>query len=122
MLILNCSVLLCLFFGYRLNFSTFEKFVQYIFAEKYIENGKKFLFEKLGFSVEDSTFLRQEYERQAKEKYATGEYTLGVLDFRGQRINILINFAHTERGEITFASGWMVHPNGYITCNTPLGG
>lgn len=99
-----------------------EKFTGYIFAEKYAKNGKRKLFEQLGFLIEDSDILRSEYERQAAEKYAVGDYQLGNLDYNGQRINISIEFTHPTRGIVTFVSGWMIHPKGYITCNTPLGG
>jgi len=37
-------------------------------------------------------------------------------------MNIEINFAHPGKGLVSFVSGWMIRPNGQITCNTPLGG
>lgn len=99
-----------------------EKFTKYIFADKYAGNGKRKLFEQLGFNAEDSQYLQQEFQKQAKERYVAGDYTLGLLDSRGQRISISVLLANQERGMVKFVSGWMVRPNGYITCNTPLGG
>ena len=40
-----------------------NKFIGYIFSEKYEKNGKKNLFEHIGFSITDSQFLKNEYER-----------------------------------------------------------
>jgi len=98
-----------------------DKFVKYIFAEKYKDNGKKQLFEQLGFSVDDSLFLKYTYEQQAKEKYANGDYVIKKLDEYGQNIDIIINVDSSIKQGISFVSGWKVHPLGKITCNTPLG-
>ena len=98
-----------------------EKFSGYIWGEKYATEGKRALFERLGFGKEDSAFLKQEYERQAREKYASGQYTLGTLKYYGQYVDIAIEFPHETRGVVTFISGWRVAPNGHISCNTPLG-
>lgn len=99
-----------------------NKFIGYIFSDKYASNGKRDLFEQLGFTDQDSEFLKSEYERQAREKYISGNYRLGKIDSNGPRMNIEINFAHPDRGLVSFVSGWMIRPNGQITCNTPLGG
>lgn len=99
-----------------------NKFTGYIFSDKYASNGKRDLFEQLGFTDQDSEFLKSEYERQAREKYISGNYRLGKIDSNGPRMNIEINFAHPDRGLVSFVSGWMIRPNGQITCNTPLGG
>lgn len=99
-----------------------NKFVGYIFSDKYVSNGKRNLFQQLGYTVKDSKFLKEEYERQAKEKYLNGEYKLGKVDSNGARMNIEINFVHPNRGGVIFVSGWMIRSDGKITCNTPLGG
>lgn len=99
-----------------------NKFIGYIFSDKYASNGKRNLFEQLGFTYQDSQFLKLEYEIQARGKYLSGNYSLGKLDGNGQRMNIGIDFIHPDKGLITFVSGWMIRPNGQITCNTPLGG
>lgn len=96
-----------------------KKFTGYIFSDKYAWNGKKTLFEKLGFSIKDSKYLKEEYENQATKNYCNGKYELDKLDSQGQRINIDITF--TKNGKnLVFNSGWMVRPNGKITNNTPL--
>lgn len=96
-----------------------KKFTDYIFSEKYSWNGKRKLFETLGFSIDDAEYLQQEYERQAIQNYCDSNYQLGKLDTYGQRININIKFEKNGKN-IIFNSGWMIKPNGKITINTPL--
>lgn len=98
-----------------------RKFTEYLFSEKYSDNGKIQMFLKLGFEIGDSEEMKAEFEKQAAEKYCSGEYDLGRLDKHGQRISIEINLAKNGR-EIKLITGWMVRPKGLITCNTPLGG
>lgn len=97
-----------------------EKFTGYIFSDKYAWNGKRDLFKILGFSINDSQYVKQEYENQAVKNYCNSKYTLGKLDEHGQRINIDIKFTKNGRN-IVFTSVWMVRPKGEITNNTPLG-
>ena len=96
-----------------------KKFTDYIFSDKYSWNGKRALYELLGFRKEDSEYLQQEYEKQAIENYCNSKYKLGKLDTQGQRINIDIKFTKNGR-DIVFTSGWMIRPKGQITNNTPL--
>lgn len=96
-----------------------KKFTDYIFSDKYAWNGKRNLFEILGFKKEDSEYLQQEYEKQAIRNYCDSKYTLGKLDAQGQRINININFVKNNKS-LVFTSGWMIRPKGEITNNTPL--
>ena len=97
-----------------------RKFSDYIFADKYAWNGKRNLFEMLGFGIQDVNLLKSEYEKQAVEKYCLGEYVLAKLDEQGQRINIDINITNKNGRKIVFTSGWMVEPKGEIRNNTPL--
>lgn len=97
-----------------------EKFTEYIFADKYADNGKRDLFEMLGFNIEDSYELKNEFEKQAKEKYMHGNYVLKNLDIYGQNINIPI-LIHKNGRSIEFISGWKVYPEGLLNCNTPMG-
>lgn len=101
-----------------------EKFTEYIFSnnEKHLANGKIRLFKALGFSKDDSEYLKNEFDLQAKQKYLDGDYEIGKLDCFGQRINISIVVNSTKKKNITLITGWMIHPLGKITCNTPLGG
>ena len=96
-----------------------KKFTDYIFGDKYAWNGKRDLFEMLGFTIKDSYYLQQEYEKQALENYCNSKYSLGKLDVQGQRINIDIKFKKNGRN-LLFSSGWMIRPKGEITNNTPL--
>ena len=97
-----------------------EKFTEYIFADKYADNGKRDLFKMLGFNIEDSYELKREFEKQAKEKYMIGDYTLKNLDIYGQNINISILIDKNGRS-VEFKSGWKVYPEGLLNCNTPMG-
>lgn len=96
-----------------------KKFTDYIFSDKYEWNGKRALFEMLGFTKNNSQYLKKEYENQAVINYSNSNYKLGKLDSRGQRINIDITFIRNGR-KLVFTSGWMVRPKGIITNNTPL--
>jgi len=80
------------------------------------------LFKLWGYSVDDIPWLKAEIERQALEKYLSGNYTLGRLDKNGQRINIKIAIEQRDTGEIvTFLSGWIARPNGHLKMTTPYG-
>jgi len=62
-------------------------------------------------------------ERQAREKYVSGNYELGRLNFAGQRISIRIEIPRRNGdGTVSFISGWMVEPTGEIRLTTPYGG
>ena len=62
-------------------------------------------------------------DRQAEEKYLSGEYELGKLDRYGQRINIVIEIPRKNgTGTVTFVSGWMLGANGELRLTTPYGG
>lgn len=96
------------------------KFTDYIFKRSN-SKGKTELFGKWGFSIKDSEILKSEYEKQAKEKYLKGDYTLQVLNNFGQRITISIELK-IENKNVKIKTGWMVHPLGLITCATPYSG
>lgn len=71
----------------------------------------------------DAGWLQSEIEKQAREKYLLGDFTLGDLDKRGQRINIRVTITRRDTGEpVSFITGWMVDPNGQIQLVTPYGG
>ena len=97
------------------------KFTDYIFGEKYASNGKMDLFTILGFVKEDSEYLKQEFDRQARERYLSGDYKLGKLDRFGQRIDIKIRVQSRTRNNIEFIAGWMIKPLGKIVCTTHIG-
>lgn len=99
-----------------------EKFTGYIFSDKYSSNGKGVLFRLLGFTIGDSEYLKEEFERQAKEKYLSGDYILGNLDEHGQRITVSVSLQSKTRGDIIIKTGWMIHTLGRIACTTPYGG
>ena len=84
---------------------------------------KEKLFEEWGYTAKDSEWLKAEIERQAREKYISGEYKLGKLNDTGQRIRIRITIPRRDTGtEVSFVTGWMVYPNGRIQMTTPYGG
>ena len=100
-----------------------NKFNGYVFKEKGIKGGKDIPYLDLGFNIDDSAFLAAEYERQAKERYAQGQYVLHKKQTEksktfGQTINIMIEL--TGNGKTRrMLSGWMVHPLGLIVLATP---
>lgn len=97
-----------------------EKFGKYIFADG---NNKKQLFELWVYDIIDSEYLQQEFIKQARLAYAVGDYTLGMLNEYGQRINITIVLKRKNQDtQVTFRSGWLVYPNGKIILTTPYGG
>ena len=105
-------------------YSDFTKFDPYLFdPTDFYKHGKGKMFESWGYTIADARWLQEEMERQALEKYISGEYTLGKLNAHGQRISIIIEIPNrTQGGTVSFVSGWMVQPNGKISLNTPYGG
>lgn len=100
-----------------------EKFIGYVFANKYADNGKNNLFKEWGFAKIDTEYLINEFVRQAKQKYDNGDFKLGVLNEYGQRISIITELIRKDgKGIVKFYSGWMVYPNGNIKNTTPYGG
>ena len=98
-----------------------RKFTEYIFAEKYKGNGKNGLYSDLGFNIDNSEYLKSQFESQARLKYLSGDYVLGKLDVQGQRITISINLKSSTKDDIIMKTGWIIHPLGRITCTTPVG-
>lgn len=79
-------------------------------------------FESWGYSVSDPIWLKNEIEKQALKKYLSGDYTLGKLDKRGQRINIRVTIPRKDGSvSVSFITGWMIMPNGKLKLNTPYG-
>lgn len=100
-----------------------DKFERYIFSPKYEYKGKKKLFLEWGYDKINAEYLVQELTKQAKEKYASGDYTLGVLNEYGQRITIVVSLEHRlEKRIVRFKTGWMVYPDGNIKNTTPFSG
>ena len=104
--------------------SAYSKFDLYLFNTRGDHpHGKDKLFWEWGYTVEDALWLQKEIERQAKEKYISGNYDLGKLNFAGQRISIRIKIPRRNGGgTASFISGWMVEPDGKIRLTTPYGG
>lgn len=94
-----------------------RKFTEYVFKNNKDSNGKNKIFSDLGYSINDSEFLQQEYCRQALEQYLLGNYVLKNLDRNGQRLAIPTNLRGTH-----FYSGWLLCPEGVIRNTTPFGG
>lgn len=97
-----------------------EKFIGYIFRQDK-SKGKTELFESWGYTIDDSENLKSEYEKQAKQKYMSGDYSLQLLDVHGQRLTIAIELK-TKNRNVKIKTGWMMHPLGLITCATPFTG
>lgn len=104
--------------------SAYGKFDPYLFdVHGEYKHGKDKLFKAWGYTVEDTMFLKAEMEKQGLENYVNGNYELGILNDKGQRISIRIEIARKDTGEmVSFLTGWMVYPNGHIQLITPYGG
>lgn len=104
--------------------SAYSKFDPYLFdPEDFYKHRKNIMFEGWGYTVKDSLWLQEEIQRQAQAKYLAGDYKLGKLNEKGQRISIRVEIPNRKTGEtVTFITGWTVHENGLITLNTPYGG
>ena len=104
--------------------SDYSKFDPYLFntTGTYTHNKEK-LFNEWGYYAEDASWLQAEMEKQAREKYLSGDYTLGKLNEQGQRLNIRIVLPRKNTPEsVSFITGWMIMPNGKLKLNTPYGG
>jgi len=102
----------------------YSKFDPYLFdPEVFYKHGKSKMLESWGYSITDSSWLQAEIQKQGLAKYIQGDYQLGVLNKYGQRISIRVEIPNRKDGQtVSFITGWMVHPNGQITLNTPYGG
>ena len=102
----------------------FSKFDPYLFnRDKKYPHTKEKLFNSWGYTIDDSKWLQTEIEKQGLEKYVNGEYTLGKLDYNGQRISIRVEIPRkNQSSKVSFITGWMVYPNGKIQLATPYGG
>lgn len=102
----------------------YSKFDPYLFdPNKTYKHGKSTMLESWGYSISDSTYLKEEIAKQGLEKYINGDYALGLSDIYGQRINIRVELPRRNgNGTVSFVTGWMVRPNGTIQLNTPYGG
>ena len=105
-------------------YSDYRKFDPYLFNTTGLQtHNKEKLFKEWGYTVEDARWLQAEIERQAKERYIAGKYTLGKLNWNGQRIRIRVIIPRRDRaGEVSFITGWMVEPGGKLRMTTPYGG
>ena len=105
-------------------YSEYSKFDPYLFnTPGTYTHTKEKLFAQWGYTVDDARWLQAEIERQALEKYRSGEYTLGKLNKDGQRISIRIEIPRKDgSGIVSFLTGWMVYPNGSLRLTTPYGG
>ena len=102
----------------------YSKFDPYLFdPNNFYKHGKSHMLESWGYSIKDSQYLADEIKKQGLRKYVKGDYKLGLLNNYGQRINIRVEIPNRNHGgTVSFLTGWMVHPNGEITLNTPYGG
>ncbi len=90
-----------------------RKLKEYIFIDK----NKRALFEKMGYTIDDSEYLQKEICNQALKNYLSGRYSLKSLSENGQMIAIPVRF-----NGFLFNSGWKLCPDGKIQNTTPFGG
>jgi hypothetical protein len=101
-----------------------RKFSHYIFREG-ADHGKDRVFRGLGYGRDHSQALAKMWERQAAEKFASGDFSLGKLDQYGQRVNIEIELhgiGEAAGKTSRIKSGWMITGDDSIKLNTPFSG
>lgn len=97
-----------------------RKFTEYIFNEKNNE-GKRVVFNRLGYQKSDSYYLQNLYISQAIEKYCNGEYTYKGVGYY-PRIEIVIELKKEKYPAQKIKTGWVVLPGGEIKNATPFSG
>ena len=102
----------------------YSKFDPYLFnTKKTYSHNKEILFNQWGYTVTEAKWLQEEVTKQGLKKYTAGDYMLGKLDEKGQRIGIRVEIPRRDKvGSVSFITGWMVYPNGQIKLVTPYGG
>ena len=87
--------------------SEYSKYDPYLFdPENFYRHRKDLAFEKWGHTLKDADWLQKELERQAIEKYLSGEYMLGKLDRNGQRASIRVAIPRRDKeGSVSFITG-----------------
>ena len=77
----------------------YSEFDPYLFDTKgEYGHGKDKLFRSWGYSVEDFRWLKSEIEKQGLEKYIAGEYALGKLNDKGQRLSLRVEIPRKDKG------------------------
>lgn len=104
--------------------SDYSKYDPYLFDPKgFYKHNKDKLVASWGYTIHDSLWLKSEIEKQGLQKYIDGDYSLGILNDKGQRISIRVEIPRKiGSGSISFLTGWMVYPSGHIQLTTPYGG
>ena len=102
----------------------YSKFDPFLFdPENFYKHGKAKMLISWGYSIKDSNWLLKEFEKQGLEKYIAGNYQLGKLDSKAQRLNIRIELPRKDKeGTVSFDSAWQIYPDGFIRLVTPYGG
>ena len=98
-----------------------RKFTDYVFSDKY-NDGKKELFETLGYTIKDSSYLQQLFITQALQKYCNGEYIFKGTNNYSVRLEIIIDINTPQKGLLHIKTGWVLLPNGEIKLSTPFTG
>lgn len=69
-------------FGNASVYSDYGKFDPYLFNTTGLQtHNKEKLFKEWGYTVDDARWLQAEIERQARERYISGQYELGKLKY-----------------------------------------
>jgi hypothetical protein len=83
--------------------SDYSKYNPYLFDPKnFYKHGKNKAFESWGYTISDSEWLQNEIEKQGKQQYLLGNYELGVLNMRGQRISIRVTIPRKKTEQVKY--------------------
>ena len=98
-----------------------RKFTEYVFNEEN-SKGKKAIFERFDYTIEDSEYLQQLYISQAIQKYCNGDYIFKGAGKQYGRIEIVIDLPIKDGGILKIKTGWSLYPKGEIKLSTPFSG
>lgn len=73
---------------------------------------EKNIFEKLGYTKEDSVYLKELISSNAPESSKQGKYKIKTIDMYGQRLGIeTVVYNKNLTSHIRFYSRWKLFPN-----------
>ncbi len=98
-----------------------RKITNYLF----VKPDKRAIMESMGYYPEDAEYVYNLIAQNAKNKFLKGDYSLGLLNDKGQKVNIVLEIKGKgiKKGKVyKFKTGWTAYPYGCLHNNTPHGG
>ena len=98
-----------------------KKITEYLF----VKPDKRAIMESMGYYPEDAEYIYNLMVQNAKDKFLKGDYSLGLLNDKGQKVNIVLEIKGKgiKKGKTyKIKTGWTAWPYGCLHNNTPHGG